>query len=235
MLHPRVRCRANRTLPTDLSATKGSNWHNCQYALNWSPSYYQTVILEGVFVRKIAISIAVVVFVLQSFNLRAASLAGVTLPDTVQVGGTTLLLNGLGLRTKFTVKVYVAGLYLQQKSSDSSAIIKADAPKRIVMQFLHGASKQQMTDAFDEGFKENTPDVEKTMKTDIDRLLAALEAVKNGDQMVIVYVPGTGTTLDINGTNKLTIAGSAFGQVLFSVWLGPKPPTTDLKKGILGQ
>lgn len=185
--------------------------------------------------RKITISITVVVFVLTSFNLRAASLAGVTLPDTVQVGGTTLVLNGLGLRTKFTVKVYVAGLYLQQKSSDSSAIITSDAPKRIVMQFVHSASKQQMTDAFDEGFKDNTPDAERTMKADIDHFLAALEAVKNGDQMAIMYLPGTGTTLDINGTNKLTIAGSAFGQVLFSVWLGPKPPTTDLKKGMLGQ
>jgi hypothetical protein len=92
-----------------------------------------------------------------------------------------------------------------------------------------------MTDAFDEGFKDNTPDAGKTMKPDIDNFLAALEAVKNGDQMVILYVPGTGTTLDINGTKKLTIPGSAFGQVLFSVWLGPKPPTTDLKKGILGQ
>ena len=185
--------------------------------------------------RKTAISIAVVVFALTTLNLRAASLAGVSLPDTAQVGGTTLVLNGLGLRTKFTVKVYVAGLYLQQKSSDSSAIIKADAPKQIVMQFLHSASKQQMTDAFDEGFKDNAPDAENTMKADIDQVLAALEPVKNGDQMVITYVPGTGTTLNINGTKKLTIAGPAFGQVLFSVWLGPKPPTTDLKKGILGQ
>ena len=186
--------------------------------------------------RKAVLSLAVVVFVLVSmFDLHAASLAGVTLPDTEQVGSTKLVLNGLGLRTKFMVKVYVAGLYLEQKSSDPSAIIKADAPKRIVMQFVHGASKSQMADAFDESFKDNTPDAVKTMKPDIDRLLAALEAVKNGDQMVFTYVPGTGTTFAINGKEKLTIAGPAFGQVLFSVWLGPKPPNADLKKGMLGQ
>jgi hypothetical protein len=146
-----------------------------------------------------------------------------------------LVLNGLGLRTKFSVKVYVAGLYLEQKSSDSSAIIKSDAPKRIVMQFLHSASKQQMTDAFNDGFKDNTPDAEKTMKADIDHLLGALKPIKKGDRMVFTYVPDTGTTLEINGTEKLTIAGPAFGQVLFSVWLEPKPPNADLKKGILGQ
>jgi hypothetical protein len=72
------------------------------------------------------------------------------------------------------------------------------------------------------------------MKTDIDRLLGALETVKEGDQMVFTYVPGTGTTLTLNGKEKVTIANSAFGQVLFSVWLGPKPPNADLKKGMLG-
>jgi hypothetical protein len=186
--------------------------------------------------RKIVTSIAAFVFVMASISsLYAASLAGVTLPDTVQVGTTTLNLNGLGLRTKFVVKVYVAGLYLEQKSSDPGAIIKADAPKRIVMQFLHGASKKQMADAFDESFNDNSPEAKKTMKADIDRLLDALESVKEGDQMVFTYVPGTGTTLSINGKDKVTVAGPAFGQVLFSVWFGPKPPNADMKKGMLRQ
>jgi hypothetical protein len=87
--------------------------------------------------RKIVVSLSVAVLVLASMlNLHAASLAGVTLPDTAQVGGTTLVLNGLGLRTKFVVKVYVAGLYLDKKSADADAIIKADAPKQIVMPLL---------------------------------------------------------------------------------------------------
>jgi len=186
--------------------------------------------------RKTVISLAVVVFVLASmFELHAASLAGVTLPDTAQIGSKTLVLNGLGLRTEFMVKVYVAGLYLEQKSSDPSAIIKSDAPNRIVMQFLHGASKSQMADAFTKSFADNTPDAMKTMKPDIDRFLGALDAVKVGDQMVFTYVPGTGTTFAINGKDRVTIAGSAFNPVLLSVWLGPKPPTANVKKGMLGQ
>ena len=186
--------------------------------------------------RKTVISLAVVMFaVVTMLDLHAASLAGVTLPETEQVGRTKLMLNGLGLRTKFLVKVYVAGLYVEQKSSDASAIIKADAPKRIVMQFLHGASKNQMADAFSESFNDNSPDAAKTMKADIDRLLAALEPVKAGDQMVFTYVPGTGTTFAINGKEKVSIAGPAFAPVLFSVWLGPKPPNAGLKKGMLGQ
>ncbi len=168
-------------------------------------------------------------------NLNAASLAGVTLPDTTTVGANPLVLNGIGLRTEFMVKVYVAGLYLQHKSSDANTIIEADAPKRLTMQFLHGASKKQMTDAFDQSFKANTPDAEKTMKTDTDRFLNALEDVTVGEQMVFTYIPDTGTTVTIGGKDKLTIAGAPFSQAVFSVWLGPKPPTAGLKKGILGQ
>jgi hypothetical protein len=141
----------------------------------------------------------------------------------------------MGLRKKFVVKVYVAGLYLEQKSSDPDAIMKVDAPKQIVMRFLHSVSKSQMVDAFDESFNNNAPDAKKNMKADIDRFLDALEPLKEGDQMVISYVPGTGTTLTIAGKDKLTIAAPAFAPVLFSVWLGPKPPSADLKKGLLGQ
>jgi hypothetical protein len=90
--------------------------------------------------------------------LYAASLAGVTLPDTVNAGNTTLMLNGLGLRTKYMVKVYIAGLYLVKKSSDADAILKAEEPKRIVMHFVHNVSKNQITDAFAESFRDNAPE-----------------------------------------------------------------------------
>jgi phosphoglycerol transferase MdoB-like AlkP superfamily enzyme len=186
--------------------------------------------------RKAFISLAVVIFVVASaFDLHAASLAGVTLPDAQQVGGAKLVLNGLGLRTKYLVKVYVAGLYVMHKSSDPKALIAADAPQRIVMQFVRSVSRNQMADAFTDSFNDNSPDAMKTMKADIDRLLGALEPVKAGDQMVFTYVPGTGTTFALNGKEKLTVPGPGYHAVLFSVWLGPKPPTADLKKGLLGQ
>jgi Chalcone isomerase-like len=172
---------------------------------------------------------------ISTISVNAAGLAGVTLPETSTVGDKSLVLNGVGLRSEFMVKVYVAGLYLPQKSSDAGAIIKVDEPKRLVMQFLHNASKKQMTDAFDESFRVNTPDAEKTMKSDIDSFLAALEDVTVGEQMVFTYVSGTGTTLAIGGKNKLTIVGAPFSELIFSVWLGPQPPTASLKKGILGQ
>jgi Chalcone isomerase-like len=186
--------------------------------------------------RKTSVLLSVAIFLLAStIDLRPATLNGVTMPDTIQARGYPLVLNGMGVRTKYGFKIYVAGLYLQQKSSDSDAIIKADAPKRIVMQFTHGASKSQMQDGFNDSFTDNTPDAKAAMKPDVDRFLGQLDTVHTGDQMVFTYIPGTGTIFLMNGGEKLTIPGPAFAQMLFSVWLGPKPPNPETKKGLLGQ
>ena len=173
-------------------------------------------------------------FALASISF-AGTLNGVTLPDTAQAGSTTLVLNGMGLRTKYMVKVYAAGLYLPQKSTDPAAILKPDVPKRIVMHFVRSISKSQLTDGFSESFQNNTPEAMKTLKPDIDRLFDALNQVKDGDELVFTYLPATGTSLAIAGKDTLTIAGPSFAEMLFSVWLGPKPPNAALKKGLLGQ
>jgi len=184
--------------------------------------------------RRTAMLLTLAVFVLASLS-QAGTLANVTLPDTAQVGNTTLVLNGMGLRTKYAFKVYVAGLYIPQKSADPGAILKPDVPRRIVMHFVRDVSKNQLTDGFTESFENNTPDAAKTLKPDIDRFFAVLDAVKDGEELTFTYIPATGTAVAIAGTEKLTIAGPAFADMLFSVWLGPKPPNASLKKGMLGQ
>ena len=168
-------------------------------------------------------------------NLRAGTLAGVTLPDTVQAGSTSLQLNGLGLRTKFMIKVYVAGLYLPQKSSDANAILHPDAAKQIVMHFVRDVTKNQLTDGFADSFHNNTPDAEKSLKSEVDRFFAALQSVKEGEEITLTYVPEKGTSVIIAGKEKLIINGPAFAEMLFSVWLGDKPPNAALKKGLLSQ
>jgi hypothetical protein len=178
--------------------------------------------------RKVVLALACVCAL--SISLLAGTLADVTLPDTITVNNQTLVLNGLGLRTKLFVKVYVGGLYLEKKTSDPAAVVQADAPKRVVMHFIYDPSRDQMVDAFKEGFEGNTPG---KFKAEVDKWLAAQEDLKKGDQIVVTYVPGTGTTLTIKGKDKLTIQGLPFAQAAFAVWFGPKPPTADLKNGML--
>jgi Chalcone isomerase-like len=165
----------------------------------------------------------------------AATLEGVTFPENQQVDGTSLSLNGVGLRSKLMIKVYVAGLYVANKSSDANAIINNDAPKRMVLQFLRSVSKDQMVDAYTEAFDTNAAAAKASLSKEIASLMAAFEPVSAGDQMVFTYVPGQGTTFAVKGKDKVTIAGLPFAKAMFACWIGPKPPSADFKKGVLGK
>jgi len=169
-----------------------------------------------------------------AINLLGATLAGVTLPDSTDVGGKKLVLNGMGLRTKMMFKVYVGGLYLEQKSSNADAILKADAPKRVVLHFLRDVDRDTMAEAFTESFTANSSNAA-SLKGDFDKMLAGFEPIKTDDEWAFTYVPGTGTTLTVKGKDKGTIPGLPFAQSMFACWLGPKPPNADLKTKMLGQ
>ena len=43
------------------------------------------------------------------------------------------------------------------------------------------------------------------------------------------------TTLQLNGKQLGTIEGDDFGTALLLVWLGDKPPSDELKAGLLGK
>ena len=168
--------------------------------------------------------------------LLAATLAGITMPDSITVAGKTLALNGMGVRSKFIIKVYVGGLYVEQKSGDPNAILASDSVKRLLLHFIYSeVSKEQMAEAWAEGFTNNLPDKGKGLKAQIDQFVGAAEAMKKNEQMMVTYVPGTGTTLTLRGKDKLTIAGADFGRAVFGIWLGPKPPSNGLKTGLLGK
>jgi len=163
----------------------------------------------------------------------AGELAGVTLPDTLKAGEKTLKLNGLGLRKKAMFKVYVGGLYLESPSKDAGAILMADQAKAIRMHFLRDLTKAQLVEAFQEGFEANVKD-RAPQKAAFDRMLALVPDVKEGSMLTFAYLPGKGTTLSAGNKELGVFEGKGFADAVFAIWLGPKPPSEDLKKGMLG-
>jgi hypothetical protein len=165
----------------------------------------------------------------------AATLAGVTLDDHVTVNNQQLLLNGMGLRKKFIIKVYVGGLYLPAKQSNATTVIATDAPRRQVFHFLFSVSKSQMADAWEEGLEDNTPNASPEVKTAFKTLQSWMEDIPKGNRMVVTYVPGIGTTVEVNGHNKGTLGGKATADAILNTWIGPDPgPGQDFKKAVLG-
>lgn len=166
----------------------------------------------------------------------ALTLAGVNLEDHATVNGQNLVLNGAGLRKKLFIKVYVGGLYLPVKNSNPQTILNTDASRRQVMHFLYSVSKSQMCDAWDEGLEDNTKNASAEVKAAFKTLCSWMEPIPKGNRLILTYVPGTGTTVEVNGKVKGTLPGKATSDAILATWIGAKPaPGEDFKNGVLGK
>jgi hypothetical protein len=176
---------------------------------------------------------ALLALMLMLSGAQAAELAGVSLPDTMKAGAKNLALNGLGLRKKTVFKVYVGGLYLESPSKNPDAILAADQARAIRMRFLRDLTKAQLVEAFQEGFDANAKD-KAGQAASFAKMLALVPDVKEADTMTFTYVPGKGTSLDLGDKVLGTFEGKGFADAVFAIWLGPTPPSADLKTGMLG-
>jgi hypothetical protein len=177
--------------------------------------------------------IAVVLMVLAGTAL-AGKKAGVTMPDRVTVAGQPLVLNGMGLReATLGIDVYVAGLYVQHPTSDPAALIDARQPKQLVLKFVHDVDHEKIVKAWHEGFAKSATVPMSQLRPYIAQLDAWTPSFSEGDTLTFTYVPGSGVTVAVNGVTRGAIADPDFAQSLFAIWLGPRPPSGDLKRGLL--
>lgn len=165
----------------------------------------------------------------------AGTAGGVTMADTATAGSSSLVLNGMAVRTKLFIKVYVGGLYLPAMEKDAAKILAADAPRRMDMHWLYGVDKAKVCEGWAEGLSLNTPNASATLKSAFDTLCGYMSDTSSGDKLIFTYVPGTGTTVEVKGEMKGTIPGKDFADALLACWIGPKPgPGADFKKALLG-
>ncbi|MEJ2059120.1 MAG: chalcone isomerase family protein [Gammaproteobacteria bacterium] len=168
---------------------------------------------------------------------QAREVAGVKLPEQIGgVAGETLKLNGAGIRYKFIFKIYVAALYLPAPAHTTGAVLDEPGPKRMLMHFLyHKVTARQLRDGWREGFADNLDkQTYQALTPRIERFNSFFGDLKDGDRVWLDYQPGVGTRVEINGQQKGVIRGEDFMRALLSVWLGPEPPGTDLKRDLLG-
>jgi len=170
-------------------------------------------------------------------GLHAAEVAGVKVDDSLRVGGSELLLNGAGLRSKLFIKVYVGALYVGQKSTNPAAIIDSTQPRRIVMRLLRDLDAETLASAMDEGLRNNHSPAELAdMKPQADQLAGIMKGIgkaREGDTIAIDF-SADGVTVGLNGEVRGKVAGPGFAKALLKVWLGDKPADASLKKALLG-
>ncbi len=168
-------------------------------------------------------------------SAQGRKIAGITFPPELKTKTGSLYFNGCGLREKYTLDLYVAGLYLNKPTMDAKKVINTDAAQAIKIVIV---SSKVTRDKFNESVKEGfanaapytaTPAQVKKFKS----FFAAPFKVK--DEILMIYKPGKGTAVIINSKLKGVVEGLPFKKALFAIWLGNKPAQGKLKKGMMGQ
>jgi len=147
-----------------------------------------------------------------------------------------LILNGAGVRSLTFIELYTGGLYLKNKSKDPIAICYENETMSIRIKVTSKLiTRDKMVSAIQEGFIKSTGG---NMEGLVDRM-KLIETyynkdVKKGDIIELAYIKDIGTKCLFNDKELGLIPGQDFKFILFKVWLGEKPPSKKLKKGMLG-
>lgn len=171
---------------------------------------------------------------------QAVEVANVKYEPTLDVAGQKLQLNGAGIRYKFVVKVYTAGLYLTTRVGTTAEALAAPGPKRIHIQMLRDIDGNELGKLFTKGMEANASREEFGKSINgvlkLSEVFASRSKLNSGDTFSVDYVPGVGSTLLLNGKNVMPepIKEPEFFSALLRIWLGDKPADDGLKDALLG-
>lgn len=164
------------------------------------------------------------------------TISGVTFPSVMILGKDKLTLNGAGVREKYFMDMYVAGLYLLKTTNDPAQIIAADEPMLLQLHIVSSLiTSDKMKEAVKEGFAKSTKGNTAPLQKQIDQFQSAFsEEIKKGDNFQLQY-SGSNVMVFKNGKLKVTINGLEFKKALFGIWLCSQPADEDLKEKLLGK
>jgi hypothetical protein len=175
---------------------------------------------------------------LLSFNVAARDVADVRVPETTQVGGANLVLNGAGTRTKVIIDVYVGALYLGKTTNSADAVFADTGVKRVALHMLYGMKSEKLLNAFKDAIEANHSDAElASIDSGMKKFYAIFDSVSGvspGDTIFLDYIPTVGTKVTINDKERGMVAGADINRALLKIWLGENPVEKSLKKDMLG-
>ena len=88
-----------------------------------------------------------------TLGMAQTKISGNVMPNVMKVGTEYLKMNGGGIREKMFLDLYVGVLYLQEKTTDASAIINGDKPMAVKIKIISGmVDNENFEEAIREGF-----------------------------------------------------------------------------------
>lgn len=159
--------------------------------------------------------------------------------SSTKVGEVPLIMNGRGVRevSAFGVDVYRAALYLEKVSSDERAILTSDSKKKLAMIYLRDIDGADIVKAWDKSLTENClPPLKRCGEMGAARkvFLSLLEDASSQERWDFEFSK-EGVRILRENSELAVIEDEDFSRLLLATWIGPKPPTEDLKRSLLGR
>lgn len=176
-------------------------------------------------------------------------------------GGKPYTLIGVGIRKKFVVKVYAMGLYVEHaaaKQAFPSLATKAGGPERDrllsgdkaqtfvawgrfgklgVMHFVRNVDREKIQEAYRDSLANALSDkASADLRRDAQAFVALFDKdIKDGQELRI-HTDDTGKiTVEIAGEKKDGPQNPQLGRQIWEIWLGPKPISKDLQRGLVAR
>lgn len=190
--------------------------------------------------QRLSLVLAGLVLTVSGAVATTVDVGGVKLEDTTDVRGTTLQLNGAGVRYKAVFKVYAAGLYLGKKAATAEEAYAAPGPKRMSITMLRDIDSNELGKAFTKGIEDNTPKGEYAKLIPgilkMSQIFSDQKKLLAGENFTIDWIPGTGMLVLVKGKPQGdALKEPEFYNALLRIWLGPQPADWKLKDALLGK
>lgn len=158
-------------------------------------------------------------------------------PPTWQVGNETLQLNGSGRRLFSFLKlgIYDASLYLPSKETDAAKVLSSQGPKVMAVRMLRSGGSKPIREGWEESFKANCVGACIYPAAEVQRFLGAVPAAEEGAEKIFVFQRNGVVDITHQGKPWMSFSSPEFSRLLLATWLGPAPPTPELKAALLGQ
>lgn len=168
-----------------------------------------------------------------------ASEASATFPGTVNTQGTTLLLNGTGVRVRAIFKVYEMALYTPHKVRTAADLLALTGPRKLQFVALRELSGTDLGLLLIKGIQANSPkDMVQRHAISTTRLIEIFSGKSKmvpGETFGMEYFPGKGTQFYITGIAQGSPVGDAeFFNMIMRIWVGPNPVDAELRDDLLG-
>ena len=173
-------------------------------------------------------------------SAQTVDVGGVRLPTSAQLAGSTLALNGSGVRYRFVVKVYAAGLYLGGKAATPEQAFAMAGPKRVHIVALRELDANDFGRLFTRAMQDNASkeDFSRSINGTIrmGEAFAAKKRLAVGESIGVDWLPGQGTQIMINGKPwGEPVKEPEFFNSMLRIWLGKAPVDDALKEALLGR